>query len=155
MISNLPQELLTCVQHQDRRYSSLYLCNIAISDTRRCRPRGYELPRSPRKRGQKGKFRPRHHHGHHLPSSCARLPRNTVRTEPNRLRHEGSSSCMFAQACVPVYSSYPYQPRLKYTLQHCSVCYVVPSAGSDPCPEETNQKKKKEKRSLKKRYQAK
>ena len=67
----------------------------------------------------------RHHHGHRLPSSCARLPRNTVRTEPNRLRHEGSSSCMFAQACVPVYSSYPYQPRLKYTLQHCSVCYAI------------------------------
>ena len=32
---------------------------------------------------------------------------------------------MYAQACSPVYSSYPHQPRLKYTLQHCSVCYAA------------------------------
>ena len=118
---------------------------IRMNPTRKVRRRntgGVEVdpcrdPRARGRRGQKGKFRPRHHHGHRLPSSCARLPRNTVCTEPNRIRHEGSSSCMFAQACVPVYSLYPHQPRLKYTLQHCSVCYVVPSAGSDPCPEET------------------
>ena len=67
-------------------------------------------------------------------SSCRTAPR-----APGRTGSAGrvSISCMYAQACLLVNSSYPHQPYLKYTLQHCSVCYVVPSAGSDPCPEET------------------
>ena len=42
-----------------------------------------------------------------------------------------STSCMYAQACVPVQSSYPHQLCMKYTLQHHSVihAYIIIQSG--------------------------
>ena len=93
--------------------SNLYLCIFHNYDTRRRRPRGYRCQRNQIGEDLKKKISTTPPPGL---SSRARLPRNTVRTKPNRLCRRDSISYVSSSGLYASLSLNPHQHHMKYTL---------------------------------------
>mgnify|MGYP001406804725 CR=1 FL=1 len=123
-VSNLPQDSYICVPTSRWATTVIFICAISMirGDVGRGNEAGEVLKRKILT----------------APAPCLRLAHRCRATfcAAGQTGPAGrdSISCMYAQACVPVQSSYPHQLCMKYTLQHHSVIHVVRCAGSEAMP---------------------